>query len=238
MRWLLLAAVCASSVAYGDPELIATNLTFETGRARLTGESREALKPVATTMQQKPTVRIVIVGHGDSQIAKKRAEVVKWALVDAGVESDRIQTRVNPAPGKPVELEIQGAPKPRIEAPKAPAPRVEAVKVATPKAEAETTGWFGDDTRARRKAGVDLDLEMAAAKHVEVTIGGGSTSGFRDSAAPAAAMKPLELTIAPSTVTTTTTVERHETITRIRYFDIDRADVGTRAVIRAQRRAR
>jgi hypothetical protein len=259
---LLALLLCAPAITVrAEPAELATateaaaRLTFDPGHARLTVAAREALKPVASAMQAKATLRIVIVGHGEAALAKRRVDVVKWFFVDAGVESDRIETRVNSAPGAPIELQFQGVAARRDGAAVRAAPvvrmapvvramrtvpavhREPAVRVEPPPADElpAAANLFGD-SGTRRHAGADLDAQIEAARHAQVTIGG-SASGFRDSAAaPPLAVRPLELSIA--TVTVSSAVVRHEDVARIRYRADDTPDAGTRAVIRAQRRAR
>jgi hypothetical protein len=225
----------------------ATKLAFDPGHARLTGAAREALRPVANTMQAKTTLRITIVGHGESSLAKRRAEVVKWFFVDAGVESDRIDTRVNSTPGAPIELQFQGvaarreggvvraAPAVRTVRPLAVMHHEPAVRIESSPAHAvPTVTDLFVDTHPRRHAGVDLDVQMANARHPPVTIGS-SESGSRDSG-PRLAVRPLELSSV--TVTVSSTPERHDDLARIRYRADEAPDAGTRAVIRAQRGTR
>jgi len=100
-------------------DVIATKLHFEPGFVRLDLAARTALQPVVDTLQSHPRLRIVVVGHlaADARskteaTAKRRAEAVKWYLVDQGVETERIATRVSAVVKDPaVELEIAtGAP--------------------------------------------------------------------------------------------------------------------------------
>jgi hypothetical protein len=257
---LLALLLCAPAItARAEPADTATateaaaRLTFDPGHARLTVAAREALKPVASAMQVKTTLRIVIVGHGDTGLARRRADVVKWFFVDAGVESDRIDTRVNPAPGSPIELQFQSVAARREGTAVRTTPVVRALRPmpavhSKVEVRAETSpsgagsiddspqvaGLF-DDTSVRRTAGADLDRQIEAARNAQVTIGG-SASGSRDTAPPQLGVRTLELSI--SSVGVSGPVERHEEVARIRYRADEAPDAGTRASIRAQRHGR
>jgi outer membrane protein OmpA-like peptidoglycan-associated protein len=75
-----------------------TTQKFERNRARLTAPLKTALEPVLAQLHGRPELRIAIIGSTDPQItedlAKRRAEAVKWYLVDQGVMPDRLETRV------------------------------------------------------------------------------------------------------------------------------------------------
>ena len=76
-----------------------THLVFDSGRVSLTASAKSALEPVVETLRTHNTLRIALVGHFTNArtqaTAKRRAAVVKWYLVDAGIETDRIDTRVS-----------------------------------------------------------------------------------------------------------------------------------------------
>ena len=44
---------------------------------------------------------------GDADLAKKRAEAVKWYLVDQGVAQDQIETIAGPDADKPIEITLR-----------------------------------------------------------------------------------------------------------------------------------
>jgi outer membrane protein OmpA-like peptidoglycan-associated protein len=71
---------------------------FERSRARLTAPIKTALEPVLAQLHGRPELKITIVGHPGAgvpdDLAKRRAEAVKWYLVDQGVMPDRLETRV------------------------------------------------------------------------------------------------------------------------------------------------
>ena len=75
---------------------------FDTGKATLREESREALDQVAALLGQQPSLRLVIVGHTDDtgnaeanlQLSKDRAEAVRLALAtDYGIEPSRLSAQ-------------------------------------------------------------------------------------------------------------------------------------------------
>jgi OOP family OmpA-OmpF porin len=90
----------------GCPDLLPSEITaalaivvrFEAGRARVTPAAAAALARVLAMLQNHAAVRIAIVGHpdraGGEDLARRRADAIKWHLVDQGIVEDRITTRV------------------------------------------------------------------------------------------------------------------------------------------------
>ena len=78
--------------------LAAVAVTFEAGRARITPAAKKELAAVVAALLKYRDVRIAIIGHAtkakESDLARRRAEGVKWYLVDQGVLADRITTKV------------------------------------------------------------------------------------------------------------------------------------------------
>lgn len=76
-------------------------IEFKTGSARILRKSRKTLDAAFKVMKQNPSVRIEISGHTDDQgdpksnrsLSRKRADYVKWYLVDKGIHADRIWTQ-------------------------------------------------------------------------------------------------------------------------------------------------
>jgi OOP family OmpA-OmpF porin len=99
----------------------ATAVRFEAGRARLTEAGKASLAKAVTQLHANPTLHLFVIGHPDAkgdpaktgELAKKRAETVKWYLVDQGVPADQIETATgSPAEkGRVIELQI-GPPSP------------------------------------------------------------------------------------------------------------------------------
>ncbi len=76
------------------------SLTFHTGGAQLTAESRETLREVADLLAENEGVTIRVEGHTDSRgpaatnlaLSRDRAAAVKDALAGYGVAADRLTT--------------------------------------------------------------------------------------------------------------------------------------------------
>jgi outer membrane protein OmpA-like peptidoglycan-associated protein len=74
------------------------NLEFQTAKAIILPESFESLDALADLMIRKPTWRLIIAGHTDSQgddqanliLSKKRAEAVREYLVSRGIDPTRL----------------------------------------------------------------------------------------------------------------------------------------------------
>jgi OOP family OmpA-OmpF porin len=92
---------CPDEVPAELTRALATQVKFEAGRARVTELARAALRPVLAMLVAHPELHLVIAGHPDrpasDDLAKRRADAVKWYLVDQGVAEDRIATRVEAA---------------------------------------------------------------------------------------------------------------------------------------------
>ncbi len=76
-------------------------LNFETGGAALTEDSRPALDALGEVLAGNPELSVVIVGHSDNQgaldanlaLSKRRAEAVRDALVERGVDAARLDAQ-------------------------------------------------------------------------------------------------------------------------------------------------
>ena len=109
----------------GCPDTVPANLTaalaggakvrFEDGKARLSSRAKDALANVLTLLRAHPAMHVTVTGHPDagdddakaSELAKKRAEAVKWYLVDQGVAADQLDTVVGaPRTGKLTAIEL------------------------------------------------------------------------------------------------------------------------------------
>jgi len=84
---------------------LATAVPFEPGRARVTEAARTALHQVLAMLQHRPELHLAIIGHpdrpGNDDLAKRRAEAVKWYLVDQGIAEDRFSASVGPVAKAP-----------------------------------------------------------------------------------------------------------------------------------------
>lgn len=97
------------------PAALGTTIKFEPGRARVTAAAGAALRPVLAMLQNHPALRLVIVGHHDlpenADLAKRRADAVKWHLVDQGIAEDRITAGTGlDAKAPPVTFQLAPAP--------------------------------------------------------------------------------------------------------------------------------
>jgi len=96
--------------ADGCPDTIPAEITdafagvasqkFEQNRARLTKAMKTALAPLLAQLHGRPQLRIAVIGHPGAgvpeELARRRADTVKWYLVDQGIIADRLETRVGP----------------------------------------------------------------------------------------------------------------------------------------------
>lgn len=172
---VLAAVIAVPLAAQADP--CATPLTFTAGHSALAPASKEALAPALDALRAHRELKARIVAPADA-LSKKRGDVVKWFLVDAGIEVDRIDTGT----GRAIELQLVGCTPTLVQtvatqlAPARPA-------AATPP---PPTGSIVDDASglAELLAGSDddrrskLDASLAAARKPTVTIGHDDV-GFR-----------------------------------------------------------
>jgi outer membrane protein OmpA-like peptidoglycan-associated protein len=88
----------------------AAALRFERGRARVTPAGKRALQPLLAALEANAQLAIAIAGTperaGGEDLAKRRAEAVKWHLVDQGIAEDRIEASVGP-PGLPSAIVLR-----------------------------------------------------------------------------------------------------------------------------------
>lgn len=83
---------CPDELAPDLKKALDFEVPFEKNRARITAGAKQALAPIAQAMRKYPAVTLTVVGHGKGDLGKRRAEGVKWFLVDQGVIADRIKT--------------------------------------------------------------------------------------------------------------------------------------------------
>jgi outer membrane protein OmpA-like peptidoglycan-associated protein len=86
----------------------ASAVRFEPTRARLTETAKAALGNALAQLRAHPTMHVVVIGHPDASngepLARKRAEVVRWYLVEQGVPADQLELDVGPVAKLPIEL--------------------------------------------------------------------------------------------------------------------------------------
>jgi hypothetical protein len=69
--------------------------------------ARRALAPLVDELRARTTLRVAVTGRDkDADLAKRRAEAVKWYLVDQGVAADRIETGIADGTGPPLEMAL------------------------------------------------------------------------------------------------------------------------------------
>jgi len=105
---------CPDAVPEGMTRALAgaAAVRFERGRARVTPAARRTLQPVLSLLETDGDLAIAIVGTperaGGEELAKRRAEAVKWYFVDQGIAEDRIDTSVGPAGGpSPIAVKVR-----------------------------------------------------------------------------------------------------------------------------------
>ncbi len=105
---------CPDKVPVGVTKTLAgtQKVTFETNRARVTDTAKKALANVISLLSQYSTLKIVVIGHpvkaGGEDLARRRAEAVKWHLIDDGmIAQERVETRVGDIKKSPaIELQL------------------------------------------------------------------------------------------------------------------------------------
>jgi len=104
---------CPDQVPAEITAALAVNVKFEPTRARVTEAAKRVLQPVLAMLRAHPELAITVAGHPDkagevgADLAKRRAEAVKWFLVDQGIEQARITTSVGTVGRAPIELALQ-----------------------------------------------------------------------------------------------------------------------------------
>ncbi|CAN5350627.1 hypothetical protein BH11MYX1_BH11MYX1_44600 [soil metagenome] len=90
----------------------ASAVIFEPSRARLTEAGKAALAKALAQLRAHPTMHVVVTGHADGKgdrakgdaLANKRAEVVKWYLVEQGVPADQLEIQTGGVAKFAIEL--------------------------------------------------------------------------------------------------------------------------------------
>jgi outer membrane protein OmpA-like peptidoglycan-associated protein len=89
---------------------IMEGIQFDTDKDTIKGESKTNIDNAVTVMKKYPTIRVRIVGHTDNQggykhnldLSRRRAESVEKYMVDAGIDTDRIET-AGVGPDQPID---------------------------------------------------------------------------------------------------------------------------------------
>ena len=92
---------------------VVADVRFGPGSARVLEAAKTIVAPVVVMLNAHTGLRVVLVAHPDSEktveLARRRAEALKWYLVDQGVAQDRLDTTVGAvkAPkGAPIEASL------------------------------------------------------------------------------------------------------------------------------------
>jgi OOP family OmpA-OmpF porin len=84
---------------------------FPAASAKLSAAAKKALEDVSVLLRERTALKIMIIGHPDKgaaeDVAKRRAEAVKWYLVDQGIAADQIATSVAVGVAKGPAIELQ-----------------------------------------------------------------------------------------------------------------------------------
>jgi outer membrane protein OmpA-like peptidoglycan-associated protein len=83
-----------------DGRIVTRDIHFETGKSVLKPESSKVIDQIMTLMNEHPEVKFLIEGHTDSDggeadnqtLSEKRAAAVKDALVERGIDGNRLTT--------------------------------------------------------------------------------------------------------------------------------------------------
>jgi OOP family OmpA-OmpF porin len=109
---------CPDALPADVAAALAIVVRFEPGRARVTDPARTALARVLAMLQAWPALRLAIIGRPDradpaaDDLARRRADAVKWHLVDQGIPEDRISTSVGAADARAPAIAFELAVKP------------------------------------------------------------------------------------------------------------------------------
>ena len=98
----------------GPDAKVAARVTFAKNKPKLDKDAKKALDEVAATLRKQPDVRLRVIGYAGKgvtdDLARRRAEAIKWYLIDAGIAADRLDTAAAPADTGTARIELQLAP--------------------------------------------------------------------------------------------------------------------------------
>lgn len=99
---------CPDTITDDIKQALAAKLTFERNRARVTPAAQTALRPLFQMLSAHPDIKIRITAHPDkaanTDLAKRRADAVKWWLVDQGITEGRIAISLGEVGTPAIEL--------------------------------------------------------------------------------------------------------------------------------------
>ncbi len=105
----ILPAATPSAVPPPSPSLAAAS--FDTGSAKLTGNTRKQLDGVLAALRAQPDLQLQLIGHtaaGESNgLALARAQAVRIFLVDLGIAATRLKASGKAGGGAAVEFQAQ-----------------------------------------------------------------------------------------------------------------------------------
>lgn len=87
-------------------------LVFEPNRARVTSKAKATLTAVIAMLNEYASIKIVVIAHpvktGGEELARRRADAVKWHMIDEGmIAQERVETRVGDVKNSPaIELQL------------------------------------------------------------------------------------------------------------------------------------
>jgi outer membrane protein OmpA-like peptidoglycan-associated protein len=89
---------------------IMEGIQFDTDKDTIKAESKPNIDNAVAVMKKYPTIRVRVVGHTDNQggykhnldLSRRRAESVEKYMVDAGIDTDRIETS-GVGPDQPID---------------------------------------------------------------------------------------------------------------------------------------
>jgi outer membrane protein OmpA-like peptidoglycan-associated protein len=95
---------------FADLAGILKGIHFDSDKANIKSESKPILDKAVEVLKKFPSVRIEVSGHTDSRgeyehnmdLSRRRAEAVEKYLIDAGIDSARIETR-GAGPNEPID---------------------------------------------------------------------------------------------------------------------------------------
>ncbi len=90
----------------------AASVRFEPGRPRLLGADK-TLGKILVELHLHPSLHVFVIAHPDAggeALAEKRADAVKWYLVDRGVPADQLETALGSPAVKNHVIELRAAP--------------------------------------------------------------------------------------------------------------------------------